>query len=688
MTTFNARNRRSYTVAAGLLALCVGGVGLGESTGWPFLIGPMQRALGSALHRTVSFSEDPSLPPKVTLHLLGGVAIQAPYILIGAPPWSSTPHLLLARDAHMALGYADLWRASRGAPLRIRELRAAALDARLDRLADGRASWQFAPADPAGAAAHLPVFEGLQVEVGTLGYQDAVDKVDLNARFSARSSGQHAGAGSADPTLQFEATGTYLEFPLKVELRTSSPQPAGAATVFPLTLEAVVGRARLSFAGTATDVVNFGALQGRFSLQGPSLAAVGDPLRVTLPTTGPFRARGLIVKKGEVWNTVLEQINVGSSRLAGAFTYDPRPRVPLLAGRLTGPKLLLADLGPAVGLPVAPDIATAPTAKATKTRAKRVLPDRPFDLPALRAMDANVLVDIDSFDLGSRVLEPLQPLHTHLVLAGGLLTLSDLDARAAQGRLSGAVQLDGRDALALWTADLRLGGVRLEHWLRQKRSENAPPYVSGSLNGQARLTGQGQSTAAILSSLHGSVRLQLVDGTISHLVVEAAGIDVAESLGVLFTGDDSLKVQCGVADLVAEQGVLRPRAMVLDTSDSTLWADGSISLVGETLDLRMLVAPKDFTLLALRSPVHVTGSFASPAVSLEKGPLGARIGAAALLAFVNPLAALIPLVDVGSSDDAQRGADECRALSGRIATRPLRAPSSATPARAFARHSG
>jgi uncharacterized protein involved in outer membrane biogenesis len=311
-----------------------------------------------------------------------------------------------------------------------------------------------------------------------------------------------------------------------------------------------------------------------------------------------------------------------------------------------------------------------------------MLPNREFDLPALRAMDANVLIDIDNLDLGSSLLEPLKPLRTHLVLADGVLTLREIDARTGQGRLAGTVKLDGRTAIAQWTADLRWDDVRLESWIHQTRANNAPPYATGSLNGRARVAGQGKSTAAILGSLGGEVRMHLVRGSISHLAIEAAGLDIAEGLGMLIKGDDVLPITCTVADLVAEKGVLRPRVLVLDTSDSTLWVDGSISLATEAIDLRVVTAPKDFSPLTLRTPVHLRGSFANPSVSLDKGRLGTRLGAAALLALINPLAALIPLIDTGSNAEAKRGADACRALAARVKAKPaLPAPTPSRPAR-------
>jgi uncharacterized protein involved in outer membrane biogenesis len=160
-----------------------------------------------------------------------------------------------------------------------------------------------------------------------------------------------------------------------------------------------------------------------------------------------------------------------------------------------------------------------------------------------------------------------------------------------------------------------------------------------------------------------------------------AGLDVAQALGVALKGDDALPVLCAVLDLAAEQGVLRPRLAVLDTPDSTLLMDGSISLASEAIALQLTVAPKDFSPLALRSPLKITGTLAAPEVSVQKSAVVARVAAAGLLALINPLAALIPLLDPGDSEQADRDAAGCRELSARMKQRAAQPPASApTPA--------
>lgn len=665
-----------FTLLAVLAVLA--GVALGEWAGWPWLAAPLQRQWSEALDRRVRFSTgaEPAdaMPPTFRVRFVGGLRLHTSVLEIGAPGWSAAPHLLLARDVALELRYVDLWRAYRGQPLRIHRLRAGTLDAYLERSADGRASWWFGPRPLPGAAVRpleIPSFGRLQVEAGRLHVRDAPWAIDVEARLSL-----------AD-ALQASASGQYRGKPLQIELLASGVLPSAAdeaqATPAALSLEASVGRAHLVFKGSARDVLHLSGLDGRFWLKGPSLAAVGDPLGVSLPTTAAFQATGGIAKQGDTWRVLIDDATVGASRLNGAFSYEAGTRVPLLSGRLGGRRLWLADLGPVVGTTPAVAAATvastaasgpAPAPLAASTRGPgRVLPDRPFDLPAMRTMDANVLIDIDEVDLNSSFLQPLQPLRAHLRLSSGVLTLSDIDARTADGKLMGDLRLDGRASTALWDTRLRWSGVRVDRWVRQERADGAPPFVSGQLHGSATLSGQGRSTAQILASLKGRARIELRDGAVSHLAIEAAGLDLAQTLGVLLKGDDALPVQCAVADLVAEGGVFRPRVMVLDTSDSTVWVEGSLSLAAEALDLRTVVVPKDFSPLTLRTPLRVRGSFVSPKVSVEKGPMGRKLGLSFLLTLVNPLAALIPLIDPGDADAAERAAAGCQRLTQRNAAR-------------------
>jgi uncharacterized protein involved in outer membrane biogenesis len=662
-----ALRRRGWLAALALTLLLAAGLSLmrGEAAGWPSLAQPVQRLLSQVLERPVQFSGAQPL----RVQFWGGLRLSATRLVVDAPLWSSAPPMV-ADDVVLALRYRDLWRAWRGQPLRVQFWSAARVHAHLERLADGRASWQFGPHPlvPTAPAVALPSWGQLHIAAADVHYRDQLQGLEMHLSGSlhqgAPSLGLRATPHAAlDGVLQLQAQGHYRQQPFQVELRSTgalpwTDAPRRATLVAPplaLTLHARVGRAELSFAGSSTHIATLAGLEGRFTLSGPSLAAVGHVLGVTLPTTAAFTSNGVLVREGQTWHVRLDKVALGGSRLRGAFSYQRDRPVPLLSGQLGGERLLLTDLVPMLG-----------TTTAARRGAGKVLPTQPFDLVALRAMDADVQIDLAEGDLNARWLEPLRPLRAHLQLVGGVLTLRKLQARTGQGTLRGTVLLDGRGPQALWRAELAWDGVRLEHWVHQARAGGKLPWLAGRLSGWAQVQGQGRSTADILASLQGRIRTELEGGTVSHLAVEMAGLDVAESLGVWLKGDNALAVPCAVADWVGAKGVFHPQPWVLDSSDSTIWVEGTVSLASEQLDLRAVVAPKDFSLLALRTPLRVRGSLVQPVVTFDKGRLSLKLAAAWVLATVlNPLTAVLPLLDPGDAAVAQRGALQCRQVRAR-----------------------
>jgi hypothetical protein len=226
------------------------------------------------------------------------------------------------------------------------------------------------------------------------------------------------------------------------------------------------------------------------------------------------------------------------------------------------------------------------------------------------------------------------------------------------------VQLDlrYRDLLANWR-----GGGTAGAGARRRSGAPGSGHRRTAHRGSAALgvgdgCGRGRSTAVLLWT----------QGTISHLLVEVAGLDVAQGLGVFLVGGDALPVTCGAADLRIRDGQLTPTVLLVDTCDSTLWVEGQASFVRESLALTARVHPKDFSPLSLRSPLRVEGTFAAPRVQLERGALLGRLGPAALLALVTPLAGLLPLLDTGTDGDAPFVASCSRLMRSQTARAPAR----------------
>jgi uncharacterized protein involved in outer membrane biogenesis len=671
-------------------------VAWGEWREWSFLRAPLERQLARSLDRPVL------LAPPFGLRVIGSVRVHAGQVSIGpVRPGRSSPAdpvadaaLLEARDARLVVPYSTLWRLAwgrdRDSPY-VESLDVERLELNLARDAQGRANWRSpdAPDAPDAATAQpppLPRFGTLRVADGHLRLHDVPRQLQLQAVLRTRE-GARAPDG-ADPErqtsqpsgLDVEATGTSRGLPLQLHLQSSGvlplaaqAQPGGSTELgaVPVRLDLRVGRSRLQLDGSGTDLPRLGALDGNFELEGPSLAAIGDALGLTLPTTAAFAMQGQVRKSGGAWDADVRSMRIGSSRLRGSFRYDTTPDVPLLSGTLEGSRLALADLGPAFGASgarggkavsgSAADSIVATTAAAPR----RVLPQREFDIPSLHAMNAEVRLQLDRADLGTAQLESFSPLQGHVSLQNGMLEIRDLVARVAQGDVRGSVSLDARAPVPQWRIDLRAKGIELARFVKTRNplsagttaasvpaAASAPQrgYVSGLLGAALQAKGAGRSTAAMLSSLDGSAHLWVRDGRISQLAVELAGIDIAESLGLLVRGDRSLPMRCAVGQFTVRDGHAVPQLALIDTGDTTLLLAGDVSLADESLALVMTAKPHDMSPLTLRAPVRLEGSFAQPVFRVDKRSIGLRLAGAAALAALAPPAALLALIDLGEDD--------------------------------------
>jgi uncharacterized protein involved in outer membrane biogenesis len=646
------RRRKVALWIFGTLAALVAALAWCESQGWPFLRGPLERALSQGLSRRVEIGN------RFSLHLLGAIRLNTNALAIGSP--QAAPDLLQATNVSLVLPYATVFEmlgpGTHEAP-RISTLDVDRLDAFLTRDAQGQANWHFnAPKkSPSTLTMDMPSFGRLVVKGGRIQMQDEVLKLQVDAQVSTAEGDQAQGASG----LLIEGKGRYIKRPFELRISSSGVLPLatspGATVAVPISVRAQAGRTRLLFTGQSHDVLSLAALDGTLDVSGPSLAAVGDAVGVTLPTTAAFTLKGRLGKAGEIWTLKQSDLRVGTSQLGGNFTFDRRPAVPLLTGELTGQRFVLRDLAPAFGAP-APGASINPPPPDG-----RAVPQRTFDIPSLHAMNASLKIKLQRVELGAIFARPLEPLEGDLSLRDGVLGISHLLASTADGQVSGHVGLNANPKTPLWDADVHWKGIRLEQWLsprnqfaKEDQAESKGTehrYVTGQLGGHAQLHGQGNSAAQMLATMDGEAQAWVQDGKVSHLMVEAVGLDIAQALGLIVVGDNLLPMRCAAVRLKAQQGLLTPEVAVIDTTDSTLLASGSVSMVDEKLDLLMTAKPKDISPMTLRTPVKIEGTFAQPKVSLQAKPLGLKVISAVALGFVNPLAALIPLIDVGNPGD-------------------------------------
>ena len=243
---------------------------------------------------------------------------------------------------------------------------------------------------------------------------------------------------------------------------------------------------------------------------------------------------------------------------------------------------------------------------------------------------------------------PLEDLSMHVKLLDGVLNLRPLKFGFAGGEIVSTVALDARKAPMAAEAAFDFRKVR---FARLFPTIDRSRLSAGELGAQIRLKGRGQSVAEVMRTSNGTVAVAMSGGLISHAVIAAASLDGGQLLPLMIRGDEPVAVRCAAISLVVENGIGRSQLMVLDTESARVDGTGVVDLGSEQFEIEIEAKPKQPSILSVRAPLHIEGTFRKPRVTVSSGAL-LRGGAALALSVINPLAALVPLIETGPGEDS------------------------------------
>jgi len=280
---------------------------------------------------------------------------------------------------------------------------------------------------------------------------------------------------------------------------------------------------------------------------------------------------------------------------------------------------------------------------------KPLFPSARLQVKRVRAMDADVTYDADSIKAGSL---PMRHVSFHIKLNDGDLALEPFSFEMNQGKLNGAVSINTHGTKPRTQFDLRIRDFQLNQ-LKGKAPDAKPPFV-GVLQGRVLLNGVGDSVHDFVADSNGQLTVVIPDGQITAAFPELTGIDVARGLGLLLKGNDArTQLRCGVMQFAVEDGTMKSKILVFDTTDVKITGSGDIRLGPEQLDLQIKGEPKKFRFTRLRTPIYIDGQIRKPKVGVNAGKLAAQGAVAAVLgAALTPFAAIAAFVDPGLAKDA------------------------------------
>lgn len=610
---------------------------------WNWVKGPVERAVEARTGRSFEIGGDLHVSPgRVT-------TIRADALRLGNAAWAEDPEMATMDRLELQVNLLSL--------VFRRETRMPSIelvnpDLRLE-WGDEGGNWDLLAPSRGGAP---PRIDRLWIEDGRVRILAAAEDTDIELRLDSR----EARREDAAPPVAVEGAGHWRGNDFSLEGRIESllalQETDGA---YGIDLEARAGRTRAHARGRLFNPFQLRRFDLQLALEGSNLEDLYPLLGVPLPATPPYALDGRFGRDGDIWRYEDFTGTVGDSDLAGSAVVTLGGERPHLQAELVSELLDFDDLAGLVGGSPAsgPDDTTNPEfeARARERAARgRVLPDTPYELDKLRAMDADVHLRAERIE--SPVL-PLDDMDVQLRLDDGLLTLQPLNFGVAGGTIRSDVRMDARQDSISTRVDASVDGLRLD---RLFPDASLVEDATGNIAGRIAVAGTGNAVADMLASANGEVVVGMGRGQISNLLMELAGIDILEALRFLLTGDRLIPIRCAFADFAVEDGVMEARALAFDTTDTLIVGEGRIDLGAESLDLELRPRPKDRSLLALRSPLVIDGSFANPGFRPDMGRLGVRGAVALTLATITPPAALLATLELGGGEDADCGGEYAR----------------------------
>jgi uncharacterized protein involved in outer membrane biogenesis len=561
-------------------------------------------------------------------------------VRVGNADWAQAEHLMTLDSADVAVSLPHLLLGRIVLP----HVRLDSPHAFLERDREGRGNWSFdTDPEPSDAQRTLPAVRSFVVDDGYAELREAGAKSFLHLDV------EHDAAEGELP-IAAEARGEWRGAPLAIEARAGAVDDLFAGSrPYPLRIQAKSGRATFGYDGEMRPFDASQPFAGRISASGRDLWDLRDLAGVPLPHTKPYEVSAQLARREDGWHVTGLDAKVGRSDLRGDLSLTQRDGRPFLAVRAEARMLDLADLGGLVG--------AAPAQGTANPKPGEVVPEKPFDTARLTAFDADVSLKAQTLRQTANL--PLDHLDFRAVLDRGRLTFDPLDFGVARGKVDATVRLDARKKVMAAQADVSFQRLRLAELL--PRGDKTAGGV-GAIDGRAKLASRGNAMDDLLGHLDGELGFVIRGGEMSNLLLEIAGLDAGEAVRFLVGGDRKVPIRCGVASFNAKSGVLTSDVLVLDTQDTKIGGEARIDLGKEEMRIDLFPQPKDPSIAVLRSPLHIKGTFAKPQVSVDRTAIAARAGAAILLGMVNPLLAVLPLIETGGGQDT-----DCNALVAEVA---------------------
>jgi AsmA family protein len=537
----------------------------------------------------------------------------------------------------------------------------------LEQSADGKANWDLPGVEPddeePAGDFNIPVVENLLLRDISFAYVD--HQAEQNVEGTLRE--LRGGAENRNAPMIFSGNGQLQGHEFNLAGETGATSEVDSRDPFPVEMRfELVDFLQSSAKGSIDDPRTLEGVDLGLNLEAERIAELARSFGVELAVVPPLLFSGRLVGGDNRWELQDIQTTFGFTQVVGQAAANLEAK-PHLNAELNFNRLHIDDFLQL--LPETPEV-----------ERDYLIPEDPLPIEALHAFNAEVEVVISQ--ITGEGIAPLLIRNSSMTMniTDGRFALSPMKVNTGGGTISMNAYLDAANEEPQARFELAMSGVELSKMVDkvepQQQAEGLVEsemarvieQLSGRLGGNIVIESQGKSPRELASHANGNIGFAIEEGTISHTLIELVGLDVVEAFGAWLRAEDAIRMKCMLASFPIENGRLKVDTFLLATKDSNVWGEGHVDLGSEQIDITMRVRPRDWGIGAIRAPLRVEGTFLEPQAAPKAEHLLARAGSAlALGALVNPLAALIPFIEVapGETGVCSEYIDEIREIGAK-----------------------
>ena len=244
---------------------------------------------------------------------------------------------------------------------------------------------------------------------------------------------------------------------------------------------------------------------------------------------------------------------------------------------------------------------------------------------------------------------PLDDIVVSMTIEDGVIDLKKIDFGVGSGQLDGHAVLTPASGKALKAdAAVTVRNVDLSHLLNATHAFHGRGIVGGGF----KLQGTGGSVAELVGHGSGGVELYMRDGgDIASLLPDLLGLEFTNAILSALGVPQRTNVDCFVASMPLQNGVLNTRLFVLQTGEARTTGTGSVDFRNDTIDYALTTRSTGFSVGSLPGPIDITGSLAGPSIKPGGEIIGRGAATLALGILAAPLA-ILPTIQFGVGKSA------------------------------------